>query len=102
MDFQQLKSAGLYPIAHISGRPSTPMPEHVAACPKHRVLWTAWHDNTYDWRKPREWGGGHIMDCRTDHQERAYDWAEKNLAQMNAAALSCKQRRGCTSVKEDA
>lgn len=68
-------------------------------CAEHARIWQAWRNNHYNPRAPREWGGGHIMDSRTTHTERAATWDSRNLAQMILTEEVCRGGRSpqCTT-----
>lgn len=75
-------------------------------CSEHHQQAVEWRNNDYDWRNPGEWPGGrsssarsHIIDCRTSHEERAREFAEKNRQQIELIAGICKSGRSpqCSS-----
>lgn len=70
-------------------------------CPEHKRIYTAWRDHHYDPTRPKEWGGGHILDSRTTHAERAADWDSKNLGQMILTEETCRSGKSpqCGAAK---
>lgn len=83
-------------VPHVSGMPRVTIPDDL--CPEHQRIGRAWRNNRYDPRNPREWGGGHILDSRTSHTERAAGWARKNAEQITATIATCRSGRSpqCT------
>jgi hypothetical protein len=63
-------------------------------CPEHRRIAYDWRNHLYNSYHPTEWpGGSHIMDSRTSHRDRRYDWETKNEEQVRSVVRNCLSGR---------